>query len=115
MKNLIWKVKQFLIGTSDNVDYDKELPLAEPDVTDKDFRKFIVEKFYVADFNSCPKCGINDKNCIGFNTRLFYDYLETFKKYREVSVFCHECKYQTRPHRDFEGCLDEWNSGVCNK
>ena len=71
MKNLIWKIKQFLIGTFDDVDYDEELPFAEPDITDKDFRKSIIKKFCVADFNSCPKCGINDKYCIGFNTRLF--------------------------------------------
>lgn len=95
------------------IDYDEELPFAEPDVTDKDFRKSIVDKFCVTDFNSCPKCGINDKNRIGFNTNLFYDYIETFKKYRRVSIFCHECKYQTHQYKDFEGCLKEWNDSIC--
>lgn len=95
------------------IDSNEDLPFAEPDVTDKDFRKSIVDKFHVTDFNPCPKCGTNDKNRIGFNTNLFYDYIETFKKYREVSIFCHECKYQTHPHKDFEGCLNEWNNSVC--
>lgn len=144
MKNLIWKVKQFLIGAFDDdakwwcsncgllssqyndimgeknphycpqcgskiVDYDEELPLAEPDVTDEDFRSSIVEKFPVADFNPCPKCGTYNKGRIGFNTNFFYDYFETFKVYRTVKIYCCECKYETHSHKDFEGCLEEWN------
>ena len=151
MKNFIWKVKQFLIGTFNDdakwwcsncgllpshyndimgeknphycpqcgskiVDYDEELPLAEPDVTDKDFRKSIVEKFCVtdqSDFNPCPKCGTHNKGRMGFSTNLLYDYVETFSTYRVVRFYCCECGYETHQHKDFEGCLNEWNNGIC--
>lgn len=100
MKNFIWKVKQFLIGTFDDnakwwcsncgllpshyndimgeknphycpqcgskiVDYDEELPLTEPDVTDEDFRKSMsvvqIQGTIVIDGVELPPCPSKSK------------------------------------------------------
>lgn len=145
MKNLIWKIKQFLIEIFDDdakwwcsncgllpshcndilekgnnphycpqcgakiIDYNEELPLAEPDITEEDFRNSIADKFDVADFNPCPKCGIHDKWRIGFSTYLLQDYIKTFKLHRVAMIYCRNCFYETHKYRTFEECLGEWN------
>ena len=91
------------------IDYNEELPLAEQDITEQDFRKSIVNKFHVTDFNPCPKCGTHEKWRIGFDTYLFYDYIETFKVYRTMKIYCCNCCYATHKHKTFEECLGEWN------
>lgn len=90
MKNFVWKVKQFLIGTFDDdakwwcsncgwlpshcndimkennphycpqcgakiMDCNKELPLAEPDITEQDWKENDVSQIYVYRHGNCDR------------------------------------------------------------
>lgn len=92
--------------------YHEDLPWSEPQITEDDYRMLIQEQINVADFKPCPKCGDHNKSNIGVYVSVLNDYIGDFHKHWITKIGCCKChEYATtRWYRDFQKCIDEWNS-----